>query len=100
MTGPNDTQPGIELLDFWAAWCGPCKIMALILKEIEEEFKGKISIRTIDVDDAQNQDLVGQYQVMSIPTYIILKGGQVIDHFIGVQAKDSLAKRISAAIVS
>ncbi len=92
------TAPKAELLDFWAAWCGPCKIMTPVLKELEEEFKGKVTIREIDVDAPENQELVDTYTIMSVPTYIFLKNGEVVDQVIGAQPKDTMAKKLTALL--
>lgn len=90
----DKTAAGVELLDFWAEWCGPCKIMKPIFDEIEEEYKDKLSIKQIDVDADENRELVEKYNVMSIPTYIFLKDGEVADHFVGAQPKELLTKKI------
>lgn len=89
---------GGELLDFWATWCGPCKIMEPILKELEEEFKGKVTIREIDVDAEEHQALVEQYHIMSVPTYIFLKDGEVVEQAIGVQSKDAMVKKLEKTL--
>ena len=84
----------LELFDFWAVWCGPCKIMDPILHEIEEEYKDKIAIKKYNVDEEQNQQLVQQYNVMSIPTYLLMKDGQVVATFIGTQPKATITNKI------
>lgn len=94
----EEKPKGGELLDFWATWCGPCTIMAPVLKELEEEFKGKVTIREIDVDAEENQALVEQYHVMSVPTYIFLKDGEVVDQAIGVQPKDAMVKKLEKTL--
>jgi thioredoxin 1 len=76
------------LVDFFATWCGPCKMQTPVLEELSGAWTDKIKIVKIDVD--QNQDLAGQYGVMSIPTMIIFKGGQPINQLIGFQAKEKL----------
>lgn len=69
------------LVDFYAQWCGPCKMAAPVLDKLAEEYKDKVLIVKIDVD--QNQELASQYQVMSIPTVIIFKDGKAVDKKIG-----------------
>lgn len=88
----------VKLLDFWAAWCGPCKIMNPVIEEIEKEFEGKITVEKYDVDSADNQVVVAQYQVMAMPTYFILKGDQVVEHFVGAQSKAKLVGALEKAL--
>lgn len=83
----------VKLLDFWAEWCGPCKFMEPIMEELEKELSGRVQINKINVD--QNQERAAQYQVMSIPTYIILKDDKEVERIIGATSKDNLLKIIS-----
>jgi thioredoxin 1 len=92
------STPTVELLDFWAEWCGPCKIMEPVIHELEAEYKGQLVIKPINVDEAENQSLMEQYHILSVPTYILLKDGEVKDHFLGVQPKDVVAKKIQALL--
>lgn len=84
----------VELLDFYADWCGPCKVMEPVIEELEREMSGKLSIKKIDVD-AEN-DVAASYGVMSIPTYLVLKDGQEVERFIGAQPKDDLLRKIQS----
>lgn len=82
---------GVVLVDFWAAWCGPCKMMAPIVEELSGEMEG-VTIAKVDVD--QNQELAMQHNILSIPTFVIYKAGQVVDQFSGALSKDALRERI------
>jgi thioredoxin 1 len=95
---PEKNNPELELLDFWAVWCGPCKIMDPVLDEIEHEYKEKLAIRKINIDEEEAAHLVEQYQIMSVPTYILVKGGEVVDHFVGVTQKNAFTQKIDAAL--
>ncbi len=83
----------VELLDFYADWCGPCKVMDPIIEQIEGEYTGKVKVRKIDVDS--DNDTAYSYGVMSIPTYIVLKDGQEVDRAIGSQPKETLVEKIA-----
>jgi len=65
------------LIDFWAVWCGPCRVVAPVLEELAEELDGKVRIGKVNVDE--NQELAMQYRVSSIPTFVLFKGGQPVD---------------------
>ncbi|PIS06703.1 thioredoxin [Candidatus Berkelbacteria bacterium CG10_big_fil_rev_8_21_14_0_10_43_14] len=82
----------IELLDFYAEWCGPCHHMEPIIQEIEKELGDSVKINKINVDT--DQDTAGEYNVMSMPTYIIKKDGKVVDQLVGVQSKDTLLAKL------
>jgi thioredoxin 1 len=80
------------LTDFWAEWCGPCKVIAPILEQIAEEYDGRIKITKIDVD--QNNQTAIQHSVQSIPTLILFKNGQTVERLVGSMPKDKLLARI------
>ena len=82
------------LVDFWAEWCGPCKMIAPILEEIATEQAGKIRIAKLNVDDAPQT--AQQFQVMSIPTLILFKDGEVQKRVVGARGKGQLLEEISA----
>ncbi|MDP3993213.1 MAG: thioredoxin [bacterium] len=88
----------ITMFDFWAAWCGPCKVMHPIVEEIEKEFAGKIKVVKINVDEPNNQAIIEQYQIGAMPTYIIEKKGQVLNSFVGAQSKTVLVNALNQAV--
>lgn len=88
----------VTLIDFWAAWCGPCKIMHPVVEEIAQQYGDKLEIKKFDVDDEANQATVQQYQVMAMPTFFIEKDGQVVSQFVGAQSKKTLTDAIDKAL--
>ncbi|MBI5369630.1 thioredoxin [Candidatus Uhrbacteria bacterium] len=79
------------LVDFWAPWCGPCRVMAPVIEELSTEVAGAV-IGKVNVDE--QTDLAQQYNILSIPTFILFKGGQVVDQFSGTIDKASLRARL------
>ena len=82
------------LVDFYAEWCGPCKMMSPVIDELAKEYDGKVKIVKLNVDE--NQETAGKYQVMSIPTLFIFKGGEIAEQMVGFQDKNSLKDRIDS----
>ena len=76
------------VVDFWATWCGPCKMLAPTIEEIADELNGKIAVGKVDVDE--NRELAVKYGVMSIPTVIYFKNGEEVTRLIGVQSREKL----------
>ncbi len=80
------------LVDFYADWCGPCKMMAPIVDQIAEEYNGKVKVGKLNVDDSN--DIAGKYQVMSIPTFLVFKDGEVAEKVVGGVSKAELASKL------
>ena len=83
---------GLALVDFWAEWCGPCKVQDPILDEVAVEMKGKVLVAKVNVDD--NRTLASKYNIMSIPTMILFRDGKKVHHFSGVQSKEKITRTI------
>ena len=81
------------LVDFWAEWCGPCKMIGPIIDQLSVELQGKMKIAKVNVDEAQ--ELAGQFNVMSIPTLLIFKGGKPVDQIVGALPKDRLLAKLN-----
>ncbi|MBI4428598.1 MAG: thioredoxin [Ignavibacteriales bacterium] len=81
------------LVDFWAEWCGPCKMIAPVVEELAREYDGKLKVGKVDVDS--NQQVSMQFGVRSIPTLLIFKAGKVVDQVIGAVPKRLLAEKIA-----
>ncbi len=78
------------LIDFWAEWCGPCRMMAPVVDEIAENMQDSVKVCKVNIDE--NQELAEKYEVMSIPTFIVIKNGKEVGRTIGVQPKEQLLK--------
>lgn len=86
------------LVDFWAPWCGPCKAMNPLMQELETEYAGKMDLKKMNVDE--NMTVPGNYNVMSIPTFIIFKDGKIASQFVGARSKGDMIKEMDAVLAA
>lgn len=83
---------GLAVIDFWATWCGPCRMIGPIIEELSTEYEGKVLVGKVDVDS--NQEVSMKYGVRSIPTILFIKNGEVVDKHVGATSKDKLVEKI------
>ena len=91
-----ENSKGVALIDFWADWCGPCRMLAPVIDEVASDFAGRAEIYKVNVDE--EGELAAKFGIMSIPTLIIFKDGEVFDKLVGVVPKDSIAAKIENAL--
>lgn len=80
------------LVDFWAPWCGPCRLMAPVIDELAKDLDGKVTVGKMNVDE--NNQFAQKYGIMSIPTFLVFKGGNVVEQLVGVMDKEEMKVRI------
>lgn len=92
----STVNEGVALVDFWAPWCGPCRMLAPVIDELAEEFEGRAKICKANTDEAQ--DLAAKFGIRSIPTMLFFKNGEVVDQLIGAQSKQAIASKLNSLL--
>ena len=95
-TFDEKTNNGVTFTDFWATWCGPCRMQSPVIEQLAEEMGDKVFFSKVDVD--ANQETAAKFGIMSIPTMLIKKDGQVLDTIVGYHTKEQLQKKLEAYI--
>lgn len=88
------TKSGVAVVDFWAPWCGPCRMLAPVIDELANEYEGKVAICKVNTDE--QDELSAKFGIRSIPTILFMKDGQVVDQMVGATSKQEIMKKIDA----
>ena len=88
--------PGLVMVDFWAVWCGPCRIVAPIVDELAQEYEGRLRVLKLNTDE--NPDVASRYQIMGIPTLLFFKDGKPVDKIVGAAAKKQFKDKIDSLL--
>ncbi|KLD98180.1 thioredoxin [Aliarcobacter butzleri] len=90
------TSKGVSMVDFWAPWCGPCRMIAPVIEELASDFEGKANICKVNTDE--EQDLAVKFGIRSIPTVIYIKDGKVVDQTVGASSKQAFTDKINSLL--
>ncbi len=89
---------GVSVVDFWAEWCGPCRMVGPIVEQIAKEYEGRVLVGKVDVDN--NPEVSSRYQIRSIPTILFMKNGEIVDKQIGAANKSALVNKLEAHLTT
>ena len=89
----EETKNGVALVDFWATWCGPCRMQSPVIEQLDQEMGDKVAFNKVDVDE--NQATAAKFGIMSIPTLLIKKDGQVVDTLVGYHPKEAIEAKLN-----
>ena len=95
-TFDTEVKTGVTVIDFWAPWCGPCKMLAPVIEQLGEEYGATVQICKVNVDD--NQNLAARYGIMSIPSVLVFKDGEAVDKMVGARPKAQIKEMINKYI--
>lgn len=88
----------LVVLDFWAGWCGPCKMIAPIIDELADDYSGKVIFGKVDTEADDNDDIVSDYGIRNLPTILFIKNGEIVDKLVGAAKKSDFKAKIDAII--